>query len=116
MVHRTSGVTLTKSQGRTRDGGLGLAIREEVRVDEIVDHRLAGGIDFGELNAHADTAIAPGDASSGADVALGSRHPASHLDVRVRVERARRANGDAAATQVKRERRRNRVAEAVLDR
>src|SRR5207253_777876 len=51
---------------------LRLAVREEVRVHEIVDERLVCGIDGLELNAHADAAFVPGDASFGVDVVLRS--------------------------------------------
>ena len=43
-------------------------------------------------------------------------HAEAHLDLRAAVERAGRADGDAAAAEVERQRRGDRVAEAVLDR
>src|SRR5947208_10359589 len=95
---------------------LRLSIAEEVRVDEVVDDRLVRGLDRFELNAHADAAIAPRDVSLGVDVALGAGHAEADLDLRARLERARRANGDAAVAQIERQRRRDRVAEPVLER
>ena len=79
-------------------------IGEEVRVDEVVDDRLVGGIDFFELHAHADAAIRPRDAAFRVDVALAAGHAEADLDFHVDVERAGRANRDAAAAQVERER------------
>ena len=43
-------------------GILRFSVGEEVRVDEVVDDRLVGGVDLLELDAHADAAVAPGDA------------------------------------------------------
>src|SRR5213078_3817838 len=56
------------------------------------------------------------DAEGRVDVLLRTRHPEADLDLGSAVERARRADGDAAVTQVQRERRGDRVAEAVLNR
>ena len=95
---------------------LRFSIRKEVGVHEVVDDGLIGRFDFFELDAHADAAIAPGDTPFGVDVALGSGHPETHADLEAAVERARRADGDAAAAQVERQGRRNRVAEPILDR
>ena len=47
---------------------------------------------------------------------LRSGHPEADLDLRAAVERAGRADGDAAVAQIQRQRRGDRVAEAVLDR
>src|SRR5262249_31607727 len=87
------------------DGPLRFPVREEMRVDKVVDDGLAGGIDRLELQPHADAAIAPRDAALGIDVALRPRHPESHLDARARVERTGGADRDAAATEVQRQRR-----------
>ena len=87
-----------------------------MRVDEVVDERLVGRLDRLELDAHADAAIAPGDASFGVDVPLRPGHPEPHLDLRAALERAGRADGDAAVTEVERQRRGDGVAEPVLDR
>src|SRR5687767_9072635 len=95
--------------------GLGFPVGEEVCVDEVVDDALMGGLDPFELNAHADPAVAPGDAAFGVDVALGAGHPEAHLDLRTALERAGRADGDAAVTEVEGQRRGDGVAEAVLD-
>src|SRR5260370_40606088 len=92
------------------------SVGEEVRVDEAVDHLLVGRLDLLELNAHADAAVAPRDAPLGVDVLLGPRHAEADLDPCARLERAGRADRDAAVTEVQRQRRRDRVAEAVLDR
>src|SRR5205085_12207480 len=94
----------------------GLAVAEEVRVDEVVDDRLVRGIDFLELDAHADAAVAPRDAPFGVDVFLRSRHAEAHFDLGAAVERAGRANGDPAVTEVQRQRRGDGIAEAILDR
>src|SRR3954462_1776157 len=97
------------------DLSLRLAIGKEMSVHEVVDDRLVGRIDLLELDAHADTPVAPGDAPFGVDVALGPWHPESHADLEAAVEGARGANGDAAAAQVQRQRRRDGIAEPVLD-
>src|SRR3954471_13760658 len=97
-------------------GLLGFAVREEVRVDEVVDDRLIVRFDFLELDAHADAAVAPRHAPFRVDVALRSRHAEPHLDRRSGVERAGGADGDPAVTEVQRQRRRDRVAVAVLNR
>src|SRR5262249_160754 len=93
----------------------GFPIREEVRVDEVVDDGLMAGIDRLELSAHADVAIPPRDVPLGFDVALRSRHPEPDLDLGARFEGARRADGDPAVAQVERQCGGNRVAEAVLN-
>src|SRR5437867_13048718 len=62
------------------------AIAEEVRIDELIDHRLVGGIHLFELDAHADAPVAPGDAPFGVDVALRARHAKPHLDLRAALE------------------------------
>src|SRR5665213_1385826 len=53
---------------------LGFSVRKEMRVDELVDDRLIGGVDFFELHAHSDAAIGPRDAALGVDVAFAARH------------------------------------------
>src|SRR5258708_38340758 len=83
-------------------------VAEEVGVDELIDDRLVGRIDFFELDAHADAPIAPRDAPFGVDVALRARHAEPHFDFGAVLERARRPDGDAAVAEVERQRRRNR--------
>src|SRR5262252_9453739 len=97
-------------------GILRFSIAEEVRVDEVVDDRLVGGIDDFELHAHADAAIAPRHVPFSVDVLLGPGHPEPDLDLRAAVERARGADCDAAVAEVERQRGGDRVAEAILDR
>src|SRR5947209_6760807 len=97
-------------------GILCFSVGEEVGVDEAVDHLLVGRLDLLELNAHADTAVAPRDASLAVDVLLRARHAEADLDLGAQLERAGRADRDAAVTEVQRQRRRDRVAEAVLNR
>ena len=67
------------------------SVAEEVRVDEVVDDPLVGRVDLLELDAHADAPVAPGHASLGVDIALGTRHPEADLHFRGAVERARAA-------------------------
>src|SRR5258707_5869195 len=69
---------------------LRFSVAEEVRVDELVDDRLVGRLDDLELDAHADAAVAPGDAPFGVDVLLRSGHPEAHLDLGAAVQRAGR--------------------------
>src|SRR2546423_812071 len=95
---------------------LRFSVAEEVRVDELVDDRLVGRIDDLELDAHADAAVAPRHVPFGVDVLLRSRHAEAHFDLGAVVERAGGADGDAAMAEVERQRRGDRVAEAVLDR
>src|SRR4051812_12625180 len=90
-------------------GILRFSVAEEVRVDEVVDDRLVRGIDDLELDAHADAAVAPRDVSLCVDVLLRSRHAEAHLDLRGAVERAGRADRDAAVAEFQRQRRSNRV-------
>src|SRR5260221_3952113 len=90
-------------------------VAEEVRVDELVDDRLVRGIDFFELDAHADAPVAPRDAPFRVDVFLRARHPEPHFDFRAVLERARGADGDAAVAEAEGQRRRNGVAEPVLN-
>src|SRR4051794_17280249 len=73
---------------RDRSSASGFSIRKEMRVDERVDDCLVGRIHDLELDAHADPAIAPGDASFGVDVLLAAGHAEPHFDFRCRVERA----------------------------
>src|SRR5438270_10235799 len=87
-----------------------------MRVDEVVDDRLVGRFDRLELNAHADAAIAPRDASFGVDVTLGAGHAEANLDLRARVERAGGTDGDAAVAQIECQRGGDRVAKSILDR
>ena len=84
-----------------------------MRVDEFVDHSLIGDFDFLELQAHAMTPVAPGDAALGIDVPLRTRQPESEPDLRAALEWARGADGDAAATEVQCQRRGDCVAESV---
>src|SRR5258706_4788250 len=80
------------------------SVGEEVRVDEAVDNRLDGRLDLLELNAHADAAIAPRDAPFAVDVLLRSGHAEADLDLGAQLERAGRADRDAAVTEVQRQR------------
>src|ERR1700733_3235551 len=75
---------------------LRFSVAEEVRVDEVVDHRLVARLDELELDAHADAAVAPGDVPLGVDVLLRPGHAEPDLDLGVVVERAGRPDGDAA--------------------
>src|SRR5204862_2189966 len=92
------------------------SVGEEVGVDERVDDSLIGGIDFFELNAHADPPVGPGHAALGVDVLLRSGHPEPDFYLDGTVERAGRANGNAAVAQVQRQRGGNGIAKSVLDR
>src|SRR4051794_10891853 len=83
--------------------GLCPAIREEVRVDEMIDHRLGGGFDLVELHPHADAAVAPDDSAFGVEIPLRPRHPEPHLDRRARLERTRRPDRDATVAQIERQ-------------
>src|SRR5437899_9494939 len=85
-------------------------------IDEVVDDRLMRGVDLLELNAHADAAVAPRDVPFRLDVALRPRHAEPDLDFRPRFERARRADRNPAVAQIQRQRRGDRVAEAILNR
>src|SRR5262245_36321117 len=87
-----------------------------MRVHEVIDERLAGGLHRLELNAHADALVVPGDAAFGVDLARRPGHTEAHFDPGAGLERARRADGDAAVAQVERRGRGNGVAEPVLDR
>src|SRR5262245_7203967 len=98
-----------------RPHALGFPVGEEVRVDEVVDEALVAGFNALELDSHADAAIAPGHASVGVDVALRPGHPEADADLRAGVERTGGPDRNPAATEVERERRRDRVAEPVLD-
>src|SRR5476649_1528918 len=95
---------------------LRFSVAEEVRVDEVVDDCLVGGIDDLELNAHADAAVAPGHVPFGVDVLLRSGHAEADFDLGGAVERAGRPDRDAAVAEVQRQRRGDGVPEAVLDR
>src|SRR6202521_744520 len=95
---------------------LRFSVREEVRVDEVVDESLGGRIDRFELDTHTDAPIGPRDATFGIDVPLRSGHAEANLDFRAAIERARRADGDTSVAQVERQRRRDRVAEPILNR
>ncbi len=85
-------------------------------VDELVDRRLIGRFDLLELQAHADPAIAPGDARLRFDVALRSGQPEAHPHLRSLLERAHRPDRHAPLAQVQRQRRGDRVAEPIGDR
>ena len=52
---------------------LRFSVAEEVRVDELVDHRLVGRINDLELDAHAHAAIAPGHVADSAGMGARSR-------------------------------------------
>src|SRR5579862_9766939 len=67
----------------------GFAVAKKMRVDEVVDDGLVGGIDFLELHPHADPSIAPGHAPLGVDVPLAARHTKTHLDFGSALQRAR---------------------------
>src|SRR5437660_10295094 len=94
----------------------GFSVREEMRVDEVVDDRLVLGHDGVELHAHADAAIAPRHLALGVDVLLATGHAEANADSRAGLERARRADGDAAVAEIQRERGSDGVAEAVPNR
>src|SRR5581483_5374815 len=96
--------------------GSGLAVREEVRVDEAVQEGLAGGIHALELHAHAHSAVAPGDAPLRVDVAGRARETEADADAGVRRERARRADGDPPVPEVERQRGGDRRSEPILHR
>src|SRR4051794_15317297 len=66
---------------------LRFAVREEVRVDEVVDDVLAGGIHFLELHAHPDAAVAPRHTALRVDFALGSGQAEPYAHRRVVIER-----------------------------
>src|SRR5437773_1621872 len=83
---------------------LRFSVRKKVGVDEVADERLAGGVDLLELHAHADAAVAPRHTAFSVDVELRPRQTEADLDARVGVERAGGADGDAAVTQVERQR------------
>src|SRR5688572_331944 len=87
-----------------------------MRVDELVDEALIGRLDLVELQPHAVAAIAPRDASFGVDVALRSGKAKSDSNPGAVVERAGRADCNAATAQVQRERGGNSVPEPVCDR
>src|SRR4051812_2205420 len=80
--------------------GSGFPVADEVRVDEVVDHRLVLRIDGIELDAHTDAPIAPRHLALGVDVLLAAGHAEAHADPRARFERARRADRDAAVAQI----------------
>src|SRR5258708_39259259 len=108
-------MTITRLPNYSITKSLSFSVAEEVGVDELIDDRLVGRVDFVELDAHADAPIAPCHASFGVDVALRARHPEPHFDSGAVLERARRPDVDAAVAEVQRQRRRNRVAEPVLN-
>src|SRR5262245_14218947 len=74
------------------------------------------GIDSLELNPHANAPIAPRNSAFGVDVPLGPGHSEAYFDLRAAIERAGGPDGDAAVAEVERQRRRDRVAEPVLNR
>src|SRR5688572_17473793 len=86
---------------------LAFSAAEEMRVDELVDEALIGRLDLVELQPHAVAAIAPRDSSFGVDVALRSGKAEPDSNPGAVVERAGRADCDAATAQVQRERRGN---------
>ena len=75
-----------------------------MRIDEFVDGGLILRLDLLELQSHAVTAIAPGDAALGVDVALRARQAMSEAHFRVVLERAGGTNGYAPAAEVQRQR------------
>ena len=77
---------------------------------------LIGGIDALELQSHPDSRVAPAHARVGIDVFLRAGQPESQARLRVDLERAGRADRDAAAAQIQRQRRGDRVADAIGDR
>ena len=69
-----------------------------------------------ELDAHADATIAPRDATLPRRRRVSSQAVRKRdLDLGAAVERAGRSDGDAAAAEIQRQRRCNRVAETVLN-
>ena len=86
-----------------------------MRVDELVDGGLIGGVDFVELQAHAVAAIAPRDAPLGIDVLLRARQPEAQSHLGAVFEWAGGPDGDAAQAQVQRQCRRDGIAEAIRD-
>src|SRR6478752_7934060 len=95
---------------------LGATVAEEVRVDEGVDGGLIGRFDLFELQAHADAPVAPRDARLDLDFTGCGREPEPHAGRGARIERAGGPDGDPAAREIQRERRRDCVAEAISDR
>src|SRR5580765_1929932 len=94
----------------------GAPIAEEVRVDEGVDGGLVGRVDLLELQAHADAPVAPRDARLDLDFTGCGREAEPDPRGSTGIERAGGPDGDPAAREIQRERRRDRVAEAVSDR
>src|SRR5258706_3649273 len=87
-----------------------------MRVDEVVDDGLIGRVDLFEFDAHPDAPVAPGHTPFGVNVTLRTRHAEAYSDSGAGIERTRRANRDTAVAEIQRQCRRNRVAEAILDR
>src|SRR5688500_20393319 len=77
-----------------------LAIREEMRLHELVDGRLGGSIHLGELQAHADAAIGPRDARFGVEVASSAGKPEARLYDRADFLQACRPHRHAAVADV----------------
>src|SRR5262245_55058454 len=92
------------------------SIREEVAVDELVDGRLIAWSDLLELQSHPDAPIGPGHACLRFDIACCPGQPKADLQARALIERARRADREAAATQVQRQRRGDGIAEPISHR
>jgi hypothetical protein len=86
-----------------------------VLVDELVDRGLVNRFHAFELEAHPDPSIAPRDAAFRFDVALGARQPEAGAQLGGALERAHRADRQAALAQVQGERRGDGVAESVGD-
>src|SRR5580692_9960607 len=84
-ITRLPNYPITRSQDCLR-----FSVREEVRIDERVDHHLVGGVDRLEPDAHAEAAIVPCHVALGVDVPLGSRHAEPDHDPGSAVEGARR--------------------------
>src|SRR5215212_8866839 len=87
-----------------------------MRLYEVVNRLLGVRLDRGELQAHADATIGPGDSSFGVDVLLPARQTESHPDDRRNVEGIGRADGEATLADVQRQRCRDGVADAIRDR
>ena len=62
---------------------LRFAIREEVRLNVMVDLSLVGLADLCELNAHPEPAIGPADATLDVDFNFSRRHTKTHAYTRI---------------------------------
>jgi hypothetical protein len=86
-----------------------------VRVDEVVDGCLVLFANAVELEAHAELVVAPSHVRFGFDVLLPAWQTKPQPCFGFAFQRTRRSNGNAAATQVQRESRGNRITEAIGD-